>query len=352
MAKRKRLTPANPDFLTPAGGLENKGMFLDAPVGKAPDQPARRTPPIAGVAAEAAATAALEEISSRLSDARQSGRLVIDIPLADIHEDYIERDRLGQGGEDMIALKQSLIQRGQQTPIEVVALPAGGYGLISGWRRYRALLALSEETGEARFAQVLALLRRPEDMPATYLAMVEENEIRANLSHFERARIVAKSVEHSVFVTDKAALNGLFGAASRAKRSKIKAFLPIVRALDGALRFPEALSERSGLTLSHLLQDMPTLPQRLSDALRQGVPQTVAEEQAILAAVIKSVKDTQNKQTLKPGLESVSALAEIVRSVTVSAPKPGELTLAGPGVDAALRSDLVAWLQARAAKLS
>ena len=56
------------------------------------------------------------------------------------------------------------------------ALP---YGLISGWRRLTALQALHAETGEARFATVQALVRRPETAADAYVTMVEENEIRA-----------------------------------------------------------------------------------------------------------------------------------------------------------------------------
>ena len=52
--------------------------------------------------------------------------------------------------------------------------------------------------------------------------MVEENEIRADLSFFERARIVRRAVEGGVFGSEKQALQSLFSAASYAKRSKIK----------------------------------------------------------------------------------------------------------------------------------
>ncbi|MBD3766047.1 MAG: ParB N-terminal domain-containing protein, partial [Rhodobacterales bacterium] len=78
--------------------------------------------------------------------------------------------------EEMAALRASLAARGQQTPIEVVELAPGRYGLISGARRLAALRALAEETGEARFARVQALLRPFSAASDAYLAMVEENE--------------------------------------------------------------------------------------------------------------------------------------------------------------------------------
>ena len=99
------------------------------------------------------------------------------------------RDRIAVAPDDLAALTESLRARGQQTPIEVVDLGGGQYGLISGWRRISALRALLDETGEAQFATVLALLRQPADASAAYVAMVEENEIRIGLSYYERARL-------------------------------------------------------------------------------------------------------------------------------------------------------------------
>lgn len=357
MAKRRRLTPANPDRLTPSGGLETKGMFIEAPVGKVPDRVLGRAP-IAGVASEAAATSALDHLAYELHDARVSGRMVIDIPLAEIQVDYIERDRVALSDEDMNTLKQSLVSRGQQTPIEVVERkvkgPQSSYGLISGWRRYCALAALFKDTKDPKFGRVKALLRQPEDLPATYLAMVEENEIRANLSHFERARIVVKSVDQAVFETDKAALNGLFGAVSRAKRSKIKTFMPIVRMLGGVLGYPETLSERLGLTLSHALVGNPAIVSELTEALTLSKPRDGETERAVITEVLerisKEVKIAKEakKETLRGGLESKPARDEILPGLFVRADKNGGMVLEGPTFDAGFRADLLQWLRQRA----
>ena len=351
MAKRRRLTPANPEHLTPSGALETKGMFTQAPVGKVPDRALGRAP-IAGVASEAAATSALDHLAYELHDARASGRMVIDIPLGEIQADYIERDRVAQNDEDMNTLKQSLVSRGQQTPIEVVERtrkgPRCGYGLISGWRRYCALVALFEDTKDPKFGRVKALLRQPEDLPATYLAMVEENEIRANLSHFERARIVVKSVDQAVFETDKAALNGLFGAVSRAKRSKIKAFMPIVRLLDGVLEFPESLSERLGLALSHALVDTPAIVPQLTEALSLARPQDGEAERAVVSKVLEGRATSEKKETLKGGLESKMPREEVSPGVFVRPDKNGGMVVEGPAFDAEFRKDILTWLRQRA----
>lgn len=339
MAKRKRLTPANPAFLDPAP--ETKSA-LAAPM---------RSAPIADVAREASASAAAEELARTLSEAREAGRMVITVPLAQIQLDYLVRDRVVVDETEMQALKDSLRARGQQTPVELVDLGDGRYGLISGWRRCAALKALAEETGEARFAEVLGLLRQPEDSADAYLAMVEENEIRVGLSYFERARIVAKSVASDVFDSDRAALQALFQSASRAKRSKIGSFLSVVRALDGTLRFPEALGERLGLQLSRALSDTPDLAKTLSADLQAAVPQTPEAELKVLEQALavtaspapespsKSAPETKPKNDQRPERK-----INVVTGISLQ-DGPSGIKLEGNRVDAALRARLIDWLR-------
>ena len=150
---RKRLSPPQETYL--AAVPETKAMA--GPFGPLPHHPA----PIAQVAGDSALSAALREVTDELHAARAEGRLVQRLPLGSIEADHLVRDRIAENEDEMQALLGSIRARGQQTPIEVVDLGAGRYGLISGWRRLRALAALHEETGESRFATVQALLRRP-----------------------------------------------------------------------------------------------------------------------------------------------------------------------------------------------
>lgn len=361
MAKRKRLSPLGPEAASefsggPAasasdladGAPETKSMFSAAP---------RRAAPIADVAAGAAATAALEELSARWTSARQDGRLVIELPLEEIELTYLERDRLAEDDEDTEALRESLRQRGQQTPIEVVALPdRRAYGLLSGWRRCRALAALRDETGEARFGKVLALLRCPEDTPAAYRAMIEENEIRANLGHYERARIAVRAAERGVFATPEAALSALFASVPRARRSKIRSFIGVVQALDGTLRFPDALSERVGLELAQALRDRPALPRQISAALKATPPEDAPAERRLLLDLLAARTDAaQTGEAVAPEQPLSVApepkqLAEILGcwDGLVLRRRGGRLELDGPAAeDGLLASDLVAWLEER-----
>ncbi|RII37120.1 hypothetical protein DL237_18725 [Pseudooceanicola sediminis] len=381
MAKRKRLTPANPDFLgtdTPAtpdteaprpepmpDDLETKGYPLGiARTRNRPASPSR--PPIAQVAGEASAAAALSELTEAMRQARSEGRLVQSLKLGDIDLAHLVRDRLMADEADLTTLVDSLRKRGQQTPIEVVDRGEASrprYGLISGWRRIAALERLSRE--DARFGQVLALVRAPKNAAEAYVAMVEENEIRVGLSYYERARIAVKSVEQGVYPDLKTALNSLFENVSRAKRSKIKSFTTLVEALDGVLRFPTAIGERLGLDLAKHLGERPDLRGRLRTDLVARPPDSPEAEQAHLADALsqgavgaESASPTAARQPIEPvavtpPAPQPDAPKQPRREVRVGDVKTrfdadtGEVHLAGPGVDMRFLVELETWLRRR-----
>jgi ParB family transcriptional regulator, chromosome partitioning protein len=286
---RRRLAPlpapdAPEDVPRAERAPETKSMAFAA----APARPAAAAP-IARVAAEAASAAALEELSETLRVARETGRMVLDLPTEAIAPDHLARDRIPVEDEEMAALRESIRAHGQRTPIEVTpvagALP---YGLISGWRRLAAIKALQAETRDPRFATIQALVRRPETAADAYVAMVEENEIRLGLSQYERARVAALAARRGVFADEEAALRALFGTASRPKRSRIRAFLEIWRALDDVLRFPAHLPERLGLRLVERLRagEGP----RIAEGLARAAPETPGAELAALEALVSPGK--------------------------------------------------------------
>jgi hypothetical protein len=230
---RRRLSPL------PATASGDLAVAERPPVPHAEHGPA----PITQVTRDAAEVAAFAEVAEALRSAREEGRMVLELALDQVAPDHLLRDRLPVEDEEMAALKASIRAHGQRTPIEVT--PRGGalpYGLISGWRRLAALRALHAETGEARFATVRALVTRPETAGDAYVAMVEENEVRVGLSQYERARVAVFAARRGVFESENAALQALFAGASKAKLSRIRSFLEIVHALDGVLRFPQAVS--------------------------------------------------------------------------------------------------------------
>ncbi|WP_118137382.1 ParB N-terminal domain-containing protein [Oceanicella sp. SM1341] len=323
---RRRLTPASP------------APREEGPRARPAGLPGM--PPIASVASEAATEAALTELTRGLEQARAEGRLIVALPLADIAPGHLSRDRIEVDAEEMQTLIESLRAHGQRTPVEVTATEgARPYGLISGWRRYHALSHLLAETGEERFATIRAIVRRPETAAEAYLAMVEENEIRVGLSHYERARVVAATVDLGVFADEGAALRGLFGAASRAKRSKIGSFLALHRGLGDVLRFPARIPERLGLALVEALREGrgPALRARLAAA----EPETAEAELALLQAALRG--DVSRAKHPRPEKPVETGSTEIRPGVRLTISRGhGEITLklAGPGVSEALHEEL------------
>ncbi len=330
MAKRKRLGPA---LLSQTGALDTEPA-RSAETKSAPP------PPIAHVAGDASANAALQELSETLRRARTEGRMVVSIPLAQIAEDYLVRDRVAVNDEDMAALKASLAARGQQTPIEVVDLGSERYGLISGWRRCQALRSLSE-------TYVNALITPPREASEAYLAMIEENEIRVGLSYYERARLVMKSVEVGVLDSHKSALQALFLSASRAKRSKIKSFISVVEALGAHLSYPTQLGERLGLQLSKALNEDPNVVGRLQHALHESAPQSAEAETTCLQKALSVGLETKSMHS-EMAARRASAASEVAPGIALARKKKGRLlTLEGDGVTDEFAAALEAWLKSR-----
>jgi len=341
MAKRRRLTPL-PSMPTDTGRDTSLDTGPRPALGPGLDAGPRHGPraPIGQVAGEASALAALAEVSGALRSAQEEGRMVLSLPLDAIVEDHLIRDRLEAEPEAMESLMQSLRQRGQQTPVDVTDLGEGRWGLISGWRRLVALRRLFAETRDPRFAHILALPRAAEAGAGSYVAMVEENEIRAGLSFYERARIVMRSVEAGVFETQKQALQTLFSAASYAKRSKVKSFIPVVEALDGALRFPTHIPERTGLALSRAVtEDAGFVPRALAhlDASAPAPPDAEAAELALMLRNDAVKKDSNYA-------EKAFISEEIVPGVTLRRAGRG-VVLEGQGVDAVFVARLTEWLR-------
>lgn len=356
MARRKRLS------FDPTGPLETKSM------GAAPSSLSAlaRSAPIAQVVGDSAAQAALGALTAELEEARASGRLVLRLALDQIEENHLARDRIAADPQDMADLVASIRARGQQMPIEVVALGKGRYGLISGWRRLRALRHLQAETGEDRFAHILALPRAPESMAEAYRAMVEENEIRADLSYYERARIAALAAGAGVYPDARAAIAGLFSAASRSKRSKIGSFLSIWQALDGRLGFGPAIPERLGLQLARAIEGDAGFGPRLADRLRKAAPSSAEEELALLEKSLRPASShsappkTATPVAAEPPPGSTSEPIPAAKQnphrekicsgiwvETTGGFSRATVTLTGTKVDGPLRDRLVAWLRAQ-----
>ncbi|MGC3940347.1 ParB/RepB/Spo0J family partition protein [Roseobacter sp. EG26] len=222
-----------------------------------------------------------------LRSAEAEGRVIHDIPIDQILADAIVRDRTVIDPAEMEELKSSIAAHGLRLPVEVferVGEADQPYGLLSGYRRLWAVRELLTLTGQAQYKTIKTLIRDPEVMGGSFAAMVEENEIRAQLSHFERGRIAVVAAQHGAFATVEEAVASLFSMASKAKRSKIRSFSLIFEELGDMLEFPENLKERDGLRLSAALRN--GAESQLRDALVHAQAATPDEEWLALEAVI------------------------------------------------------------------
>ncbi|VDC33959.1 ParB/RepB/Spo0J family partition protein [Pseudogemmobacter humi] len=382
MARRKRLEPSVAQSETGENSHVSDDLAQSEPMAAPEVKAALRppggfgsAPPIARVAAESAAEAALSEISTAMAQARAEGRLVLRLPLHEIEADHLVRDRIGLDEDELAGLMASISEHGQRNPVEVSEIAPGRYGLISGWRRLTALRRLAAE-GTGRFSHILALVRRPETAADAYIAMVEENEIRLGLSYYERARIAARATAQGVFPSEREALRRLFANASRSRRSKIGSFLALYHHFDGALRFPEAIPERLGLALEKRLEEAdPAITETFLAGLRGRPAQDAAEEQARLTAFAaadpvqaggQNAENVSHAKHFPPEVQSdprrrtpVSPVpqrgdpvpqdeAEICPGIFLAAGgdlSHPSLTLTGPGLDPGFRARLEAWLR-------
>lgn len=254
--------------------------------------------PIAQVAAEAAAEARPEPPERRAAQARDTadaaryrsaeaaGRVMVDLPLEVIDADAMVRDRMVLDQSELDELRRSILDHGLRLPIEVYAREDGSYGLISGYRRLRAVRSIHGELGLPGHDTIRAVVRDPQELGGAVVAMVEENEIRAQLSHYERGRIAVIAAQDGGFLNVEAAVSALFASASKGKRSKIRSFALIHEELGDLLEHGDRLTERDGLRLAGMLRQGGEA--RLRAALEDGPAETPEAEWAMIEPVLRA----------------------------------------------------------------
>ncbi len=273
----------------------------------------RRSPmaPIAQVAADAAQQSQVLDAETRSQTARDrtdaeahraaqdKGLVMVEVPLDQIDSDDMVRDRITMDEAEMDELRASIRQNGLRLPVELYELiePNDGrkYGIISGYRRVLAMRGLLAATGDAKFSTIKALIKLPATLPAAFVAMVEENEVRADLSHFERGRIAALSAQNGIFDSVGDAVNQLFASASKAKRSKVRSFALVFEALGDMLTFPESLTERQGLRLANALRA--GAESEIRNLLAEAQIEDAEDEWVVLESVIEQNEGAPRDKT-------------------------------------------------------
>ncbi|WP_425045982.1 ParB/RepB/Spo0J family partition protein [Primorskyibacter sp. S87] len=264
-------------------------------------------PPIADVVADAAMhndplpQADREEIArnradaERMRDAEDKGLVAVEIPIHDVTADALSRDRMSLDDEEMRELAASISRNGLRLPIEVFepANPeaAGRYALISGFRRLAAFQNLNTASGGAHWKTIPAFIRKPSSFADTLVAMIEENEVRAGLSQYERGRAAAMAVYDGVFETIDEAVSVLFRQASKAKRSKIRSFALIHEELGDMLNYATSMNERQCLRLASALRG--GFAEELRGVLEEVRAKDAAEEWALMLPLIERVEGSE-----------------------------------------------------------
>jgi ParB family transcriptional regulator, chromosome partitioning protein len=183
---------------------------------------------------------------------------ILHLPLEAIDATALPRDRATLDPAAMDDLTASIAQNGLRQPVEVWQLTAPAppltHGLIAGFRRLEAHRRLSATRRDGAFATIPAFLRSPASLPAALAAMVEENECRAEVSPWDKARLLVEVTEQGLFPTIDAATAALHATTSRQKRARLRAAAAVVEELDGLITTPEAMAERHMLRLSAALR--------------------------------------------------------------------------------------------------
>lgn len=215
---------------------------------------------------------------------------LLSLPLDQIDAEALPRDRSTTDPARFAELWHSILRHGLRQPIEVFTtegpLP---YALISGHRRLMAFRHLHTQMELPAFSTIPAFLRSPESLPAALTAMIEENEVRADLPPWDKGRILVECVARGLFPTLDAAILALHPAAPRQKRARLRACASVVEELEGQITTPERLNERQMLRLAACLRgSFPDLFHQILHEVRgQSLP---AQWAALLPSVTEAEK--------------------------------------------------------------
>ncbi len=296
MAKRRKITAPSAedldrmeeDFRRETAARAGSPPLALAPIAEVASETAGQGQPLPPDIRESQARDRTD--AARLREAESKGLVMVDMPLGWIDEGVMVRDRIALDPEEMAELKRSILGNGLRLPIEVFdkgpEVESKRFGLISGFRRLRAMRELHAEHGFDHHGVVRAVIRDPAELGGAIVAMVEENEIRTQLSHYERGRIAVIAAQQGTYGSVEEAVNTLFGAASKAKRSKIRSFALVYEELGDMLEHGEGLREKDGLRIAQILRQGGE--GRLREALEAGG--AGADEWSVLEPVVRRLE--------------------------------------------------------------
>ena len=217
---------------------------------------------------------------------KQAGLVTDLIPLDRIVTEKLVRDRAKGPDMELADLVTSIRDIGLSNPIRVEQRADGAYELIQGYRRLMAYRTLLEETGDdARYGRIAAgISARGDALDLSYRRMVDENLVRKDISLGEMALLaLTYAADPLIALNDpEKAVAVLFKSASYAKRSHIRAFIPIADRLGETLAYLPEIPRSLGLALAARMEDTPGLVTAIKAELGGWDGRSVQDELGIL----------------------------------------------------------------------
>lgn len=230
------------------------------------------------------------------------------IPLPEIDAQALPRDRLSLEDRPLGELIDSITVDGLRMPVEVWELsqpretesgPPQRYGLISGFRRLAAFRKLWHEGADPPFAAIPAFLRQPRSVGHAMAQMVGENELRVQISPWERARILSHAVDEGIFDNVDQAVAALYPLSDRFKRARLRLMVPVAEALEGLLTTPEQLSQNQLLKLA--AGYAAGLGEVIETALTESRARTLEAQWQVLKGALSELGDLPEPGPVRPG---------------------------------------------------
>ena len=176
---------------------------------------------------------------------------ITDLPITSIDAEALPRDRFQVDEEALATLNRSILFDGLRQPIEVFPLEGDlPYGLISGYRRLSVYRTLAAIRGNGDYTTIPAFIRTPASIPEAMAAMVTENEVRTDITPWEKATLILESVRLDYFATPDAALQTLYPHMTPTNRSRLRSVVSVVEALGDILNDGPSYSLRQLLRIS------------------------------------------------------------------------------------------------------
>lgn len=217
---------------------------------------------------------------------RDAGGVVEEIPLDDVHTHMLVRDRFPGDDLELEGLVTSIRELGLSKPIRVLRRPDGtGFELVQGYRRLSAYRALLDQTGDAQWGRVPALvLQGGVDIGGLYRRMVDESVIRKDLSFAEMARAAQTyAMDPATDANDLTdAVAALFQSAPYSKRSYIRSFAFLLDQIGDTLAYPTEIPRALGVAVAREFKENPAIKARIRDDLADWDMRSVLDELDVL----------------------------------------------------------------------